>query len=393
MTLLLVLLLAPLSLLTLCFAVELFTGFRALPEPAQLPSPKDTRAVIVVPAHNEELILAERLSALCDAAEGQARIIVVADNCSDSTAEIARHLGVDVVERENPALRGKGFALDFARRELERDPPDVVLIIDADCKTDRQSIAILVSACAATGEPCQATNIQIPSASSSPAVKLSTFAFFVKNVIRQRALQRLAGRVHLLGTGIALPWKDFAAAQLATAEIVEDLKLGQELAEAGRPPRFIEGATISSNAETERNTLAQRQRWEGGFLRNAFRTGPAMLGRSIRRGDMRSVWAAVNIMIPPFALLLLLDIAGLALGSAMVLWVGGSWWPVWLLATTVILSGAGLIGAWAVGGYRFVGLGDLARAPLYVEWKVPVYLGFARHGAPKDWKRTDRSVV
>jgi len=77
----------------------------------------------------------------------------------------------------------------------------------------------------------------------------------------------------------------------------------------------------------------------------------------------------------------------------MVLWVGGSWWPVWLLATTVVLSGAGLIGAWAVGGYRFVGFGDLARAPLYVAWKVPVYLGFARHGAPKDWKRTDRSAA
>ncbi|NUR45065.1 MAG: glycosyltransferase [Sphingomonas sp.] len=393
MTLLLVLLLAPLSLLTLCFAVELFTGLRALREPVHGPSSKDERAVSVVPAHNEEAILAERLSALREAAEGQARILVVADNCSDSTAEIARHIGVDVVERTNPELRGKGFALDFARRELERDPPDVVLIIDADCKTDRQSIALLVSTCATTGEPCQATNIQIPSASSSPAVKLSTFAFFVKNVIRQRALQRLAGRVHLLGTGIALPWTDFAAAQLATADIVEDLKLGQELAEAGRPPRFVERAMVWSNAETERNTLSQRRRWEGGFLRNAFSSGPAMLDRSMKRGEMRSMWAAVNIMIPPFALLLLIDFAGLALGTVTVLFGGGSWWPVALLATTVLLSGAGLIGAWAAGGYRFVSLGDLARAPLYLAWKLPVYLGFARHGAPKDWKRTDRSAV
>src|SRR5205814_7029145 len=134
-TLMLALLLAPLSLLTLCFAVELFTGLRALPEPPQLAQLKEVRAVIVVPAHNEEAILAERLSALRDAAEGQAQILVVADNCSDSTAEIARQIGVDVVERENEVLRGKGFALDFARRELERDPPDVVLIVDADCAT------------------------------------------------------------------------------------------------------------------------------------------------------------------------------------------------------------------------------------------------------------------
>src|SRR6185503_8607207 len=119
--------------------------------------------------------------------------------------------------------------------------------------------------------------------------KLSTFAFFVKNVIRQRGLQRLAGRVHLLGTGIALPWKDFAAAQLATAEIVEDLKLGQELAEAGRPPRFIEGATISSNAETERNTLAQRCTWRGRcrFTWDSRGMGPPRIG-SARTGARSS---------------------------------------------------------------------------------------------------------
>ena len=393
MTLLLALLLAPLSLLTLCFAVELFAGLRALPEPVHGPTPDGIRAVIVVPAHNEELILAERLSLLRDTAEGQARILVVADNCSDSTAEIARHIGVDVVERENAALRGKGFALDFARRELERDAPDVVLIIDADCVTDRQSIARLISSCAATGEPCQATNVQIPAASGSPTVKLSTFAFFVKNVIRQRALQRLTGRVHLLGTGIALPWKAFAGAQLATADIVEDLKLGQELASAGHPPRFVEGATIWSNAETERNTLSQRQRWEGGFLRNAGSSGPAMLGRSLRSGDAGSLWAAVNIMIPPFALLLLVDLLGLGLAIGAVSWIGGHWWPVLLLATIVLLAGAGLICAWAVGGHRFVSLADLARAPLYLAWKAPVYLGFLRHGAPKDWKRTDRTAT
>src|SRR5581483_1952186 len=144
-----------------------------------------------------------------------AKIQVVADNCTDRTAKIATKAGVEVVERNDQLRRGKGYALAFAREHLRADPPDVVIIIDADCTTDSESIAALVQRCSETGSPCQATNLQEPGSGASPAVQLSTFAFFIKNVIRQRALQRLAGRAHLLGTGMALPWAIFEQAQLA----------------------------------------------------------------------------------------------------------------------------------------------------------------------------------
>jgi cellulose synthase/poly-beta-1,6-N-acetylglucosamine synthase-like glycosyltransferase len=391
-TFLLALLVAPLTLLTFCFAVELLAGIRPLPRGAS-PAADGVTAVMIVPAHDEQTILFERLTALGHAAADRTRILVVADNCSDSTADIARDVGVEVIERADPARGGKGFALDFAKRHLQANPPDVVLIIDADCTTDAPSIDRLVSWCVALGSPCQATNLQAAAPGSSPAVKLSTFAFFIRNVIRQRALQRLAGRAHLLGTGMALPWKIFAAAELATGNIVEDLKLGQDLAEAGHPPVFVEGATIWSSAETEGDTLSQRRRWEGGFLQNALRSGPAMFGRSLRSGDVRGLWAAINIMIPPFAMLLMLDLAALALAGIVTWLTSGLWWPVFLLGAVVMLAAVALSLAWAAGGSRFVSLGDLARAPLYLAWKLPIYLGFVRHGAPKEWQRTGRPVA
>ena len=392
MTILLVLILAPLIVLTLCFAVELCVGLRPLRQASPAPTVQG-RAVIIVPAHDEEAVIGATIERLKAAAEGVARILVVADNCADSTARIARHLGVEVVERSDQVRRGKGFALDFAKQALQADPPEVVLVIDADCSTDQRSIAHLIAACLASGNPCQATNIQIPSDSSSPAVKLSTFAFFIKNVIRQRALQRLAGRVHLLGTGMAFPWSIFASADLATGDIVEDLKLGLDLSRGGHPPIFAEGATVWSRAESEANTLSQRRRWEGGFLRNALRSGPSMLARSLGKGDLRTFWAAVNLMIPPFALLLSLDLCGLALAIALA-WLGAvAWWPAWLVAAAILFASLGLALGWVAGGSRFAGLGDIARAPVYLAWKLPVYLGFARHGAPKDWKRTDRSAA
>ena len=390
MTLMIALVLAPLTLLTLCFAVEVLAGLWPLAREETTPGGPKPTAIVIVPAHNEEAILGPKLAGLQSAALGRARILVVADNCTDSTAEIARQSGIDVIERFDPERRGKGFALDYARRHLEAEPPQIVIIIDADCATDSQSIDHLIGRCALTGSPCQATYVQASSRMDSPTVQLSTFAFFIKNVIRQRALQRLAGRALMLGSGMAIPWPIFARSNLATGNIVEDLKLGQELAEAGHPPQFVEAAMTWGNAETEKNTLSQRSRWEGGFLQNAFTAGPALLSRSIAHGNLCGVWAAINLMIPPFALLLLVDVAGLVVAATISWLTGAHVWPLLFLATTLFLAGVALALAWFAGGSRFVSLSGLAKVPLYLLWKLPMYVGFARGGAPKDWVRTSR---
>lgn len=389
MTLIIAVVVAPFLVLTSCFAAEVFCGLKSLPQPLT-PAAHRIDAVIIVPAHNEALVLPSTLEQLKRAAMGCARILLVADNCSDATAAIARELDVEVIERSDLLNRGKGFALDFARKHLEANAPEIIVIVDADCETDAGSIQSLLQACVATGRPCQATNLQKPAPAGSPAVQLSTFAFFIKNVVRQRALQRLAGRAHLLGTGMALPWPIFANADLATNSIVEDLKLGQELAAAGHAPLLIEQATVWSKAETDRNTLSQRRRWEGGFLGNALRVGPAMLGRNLARADIRAVWAAIDIMIPPFALLILLDLTVLLFTAAFTVLSRASLWPVSLLGGALALSILALIFAWMAGGSRFVSLGGLTRAPFYVAWKLPMYLAFARRGAPKEWQRTGR---
>ena len=390
MTIIIALLVLPFALLTLSFAVEVVVGLRPLEQDVHRAEVGST-ASIIVPAHDEAEILESRLGQLKEAAGERARILLVADNCTDSTADIARRLGVETIERFDTDRRGKGFALDFAREHLKLTPPNVVIIVDADCKIDGQSLGALIRACVATGRPCQATNLQIASASASPPVKLSTFAFFIKNVIRQRALQRLAGRANLLGTGMAFPWLLFAKAELATSNVVEDLKLGQELASSGHAPLFVEQATVWSDAETERNTLSQRNRWEGGFLQNALRVGPRMLGKSVLDRDIRGVWAALSAMIPPFALLIVLDML-VAVFAAMVTWsVSASVWPLGVLVGSLIASLTALGLALGAGGSRFVSGSTLLRAPLYVLWKIPMYLAFARGGTPKEWLRTGRS--
>jgi hypothetical protein len=388
-TIILALILMPFTVLTLCFAVELFVGLRPLAHPDSVVQ-RRSDWVIVVPAHDEDAIISDSLGRLKEACGDRARILVVADNCTDLTGPLARQALVNVIERVDPGRRGKGFALDFAKKHLRTNPPDIVLIMDADCTTDRASIEHLISHCAATQMPCQAIYLQRPALEGPPMLQLSMFAFFVKNVIRQRAQQRLAGRAHLLGTGMALPWPLFDRANLASPNIVEDLALGLDLASSGHPATLVEDAFVWSDSASRADTFEQRRRWEGGYLESALRRGPRALGRSIGRMSTRDLWAAISLMIPPIALLVLTDTLILA-AAALAAYVSHTEkWPLLPLTGGLVLAALGLSLAWRAGGSRFVTLGALARVPLYVAWKLPLYVGLAKSGVPKEWVRTGR---
>jgi len=96
------------------------------------------RIAVLIPARNEESILPQTLATLMPQIQGRDRVVVVADNCNDSTAAIARAHRAVVVEREDIARRGKGFALDHGMRFLEQDPPAIVIMIEPTARSIRR---------------------------------------------------------------------------------------------------------------------------------------------------------------------------------------------------------------------------------------------------------------
>ena len=98
-----------------------------------LPGPRPPLAVLV-PAHNESAHLAPTLANLQAQLAPGDRLLVVADNCDDDTAECARRAGAEVVERHDRSRRGKGYALAHGVAHLSRCPPGMVLVVDADCQ-------------------------------------------------------------------------------------------------------------------------------------------------------------------------------------------------------------------------------------------------------------------
>ena len=169
-----------------------------------------------IPAHNEALGIAETLRAIIPQLQKEDRLVVVADNCSDDTATVACALGAEVIERDDPTLRGKGYALEYGVRYLAADAPDVVIIIDADCVAEAGSIDRLARRCAQSVRPVQALYLMRNKAGATASMRIAELAWLIKNYVRPLGLRRLGLPCQLMGTGMALPWSRLRPASLAS---------------------------------------------------------------------------------------------------------------------------------------------------------------------------------
>jgi len=343
---------------------------------------------ILIPAHNEAGTIEATLDRLASIVSDQVRLLVVADNCSDATAMLVRQAGHDVIERTDADKKGKGYALAFGRDHLCASPPECVIVFDADCESDAASIAALVKRCVNDHAVVQSRYILIPDRTAAPKVQISNFAFWIKNVVRQRGAFRLRGAAVLTGTGMAFPWRIFDAAPLATANIVEDLALGIYLTQIGEAPVYLEQSTVTSAAASETATLAQRARWEHGFLATAKSHGLFAIWNGVRSRNRKLVQLGFHLLVPPLALLLFASFATLVFLGASTLMTG--YWPAFLaLAMSTGVAIALVFVNWLIEGRYWLSPAALVRLPLYLLWKIPMYLRFAKGDTP-GWTRTAR---
>ena len=367
------------------FTLEVLIGMKPLPRlHPDVPAPS---IAVLIPAHNEAGRIAGTIERLRREAPKATRILVVADNCSDDTASLARDSGAEVVERSDPLRRGKGFALAFGCEWLTPNPPEVVVVLDADCAFVPGGFAPLALA-AAQGTPAQAVNLLDPDLAAPPLVQISSFALLVKNLLRGRATSRIGGTALLTGTGMAFPWAVFADAPLATGDLVEDLGLGLTLTRAGVRTRLIEQAQVRSMPAPQADALVQRKRWEHGFLATALRTAPRLIVAGVTKGSRAQLALGAHLLVPPLALLFALS----ALVLTALLGLGlltGYWLPALALCIGLSAASGTTLLAWLNTGRAWLSPAALLRAPLYILWKLPLYARFLI--APETrWVRTRR---
>jgi len=346
-------------------------------------------AAVLIPAHNEQEVIGPTVAHIKSQLGASDRLIVVADNCTDDTAAVARSAGAEVIERTHAVLRGKGYALAYGLDWIRQSPRDCLVVIDADCQVLPGSIQHLADLSVQTGRPVQALDLMLAPENGSLKQRVAQWAWRIKNWLRPLAWRRLGGPCQLMGTGMAFPWHMAKDLRLANGHLAEDMMLGVELAMNGTAPVFTTGAMVTSEfPSSDKAQMSQRTRWEHGHISVMLSLGPTLLFKSVLQRNMKLMAMALDLLVPPIALLAtLIGLFGLA--SLMHLFAGGAAGPLIVMIALTFAFTLAVWRAWWGWGRDLVSGRELLGLPLYLLGKLPVYASFMAR-KQKEWVRTDR---
>ncbi|NTU52423.1 MAG: glycosyltransferase family 2 protein [Chlorobiaceae bacterium] len=345
---------------------------------------------VLIPAHNEEEGIVRTIESIRTGnyPKELTSIFVIADNCTDRTAEMARNAGAIVAERTDIVNRGKGQALDWFLRTQSRSYQhvEVITIIDADVQADRNYLREISLSFSQKGvEALQAFNgVNNPGAGWRPG--LLDAAFNVFNHLRMAGPSTLSGTCVLKGNGMAFSRSLLETTGWPCHSIVEDMEFSLQLLRQKIAVHYNPDAVVRSDmVTTSKNASSQRNRWESGRFKLVRTTAMPLLGLFLRTGQSRFLVAFAELVTPPLSLLALL----FALVSLMAIPLLKGYWLAcvaswWLILVFYVLSGQiqrkAPPSTWLV----------LMAAPFYVLWKIPLYAAMMIRKKSGAWIRTAR---
>jgi cellulose synthase/poly-beta-1,6-N-acetylglucosamine synthase-like glycosyltransferase len=343
------------------------------------------RMAIVAPAHNEAAGIERSVRSLlaCEPVEGGYSVVVVADNCTDDTAALARKAGARVLVRQDDERRGKGYALDFAFDVLLAEGVDAVIIVDADTIVEPHFVTEFERLFRAGAEAVQCRYL-VNNVQDSIRTRLMNIALSAFNVLRPRGRDRLGVSAGLFGNGFGLSARTLLRVPYTAVSVVEDLEYHLRLVRAGIRVVFADAVTVKADMPTGgAGARTQRARWEGGRFRMAMNSVPTLV-KDVLHGRLRMIEPLLDLLLPPLAFYLLLVLATLAIP-----YTPTRIYAICALGVTAFHVAAAIY----VGGGGVRELTALAAAPFYVLWKamlIPQLLRTARKDAA--WVRTERSA-
>jgi cellulose synthase/poly-beta-1,6-N-acetylglucosamine synthase-like glycosyltransferase len=347
---------------------------------------------IVVPAHNEEEGIGGCVTSILSVAYPRElfRVLVVADNCSDRTAERAATAGARVLVRTDLERRGKGYALDYAfAQSLADGVADAVVVVDADTAVSANLLSEFAARFAAGAQAVQA-DYGVKNVDSSWRTRMMTIALAAFHGVRSAARERLGLSCGLRGNGMGFSRQLLLTHPPKAYSIVEDLEYGIQLGYAGVRVEYVHEAHVWGDmAAGEGASRSQRRRWERGRKALVREHAPRLFAEAWRRRDASLLDLALDLIVPPLGQLAAASAVGLLL-SLLAVVIGVVVAP-WLWAFSLV----GILG-YVVRGVFFSGLGmagfiDLLWAPVYVVWKLT--LRFSDRGRkPEEWVRTTREA-
>jgi 1,2-diacylglycerol 3-beta-glucosyltransferase len=356
------------------------------------------RMAFVVPAHDEELAIEKTLRSLfgVDYPRQYFDVIVVADNCTDRTAEIARTAGAIVYERRDASLRGKGYALRWCFDHLlsGRLLYEAVVVVDADSVVSSNFLGVMNFYLENGAKAIQCSDM-VDVERGSWSAEITHVGFTLYNYVRPLGRRMIGCSAGLRGNGMCLAVETLRSVRWQACSLTEDLEYGLTLLLNGISVVFAPEASVRAmmprNAE---NAQTQRTRWEMGRFPLIRKYAARLLGAAIKQRSLGAFDAFVDLTIPP--LVNLVAFATLLFLLSLLLWGLGfeetarfAWFWLALIAMAAVHVFVGLYAAHAdVRTYRAI-----LYVPRYAFWKLVLYARTLQYGEKKGWVRTPREAL
>ena len=351
---------------------------------------------IVVPAHNEEKIISKTIYSLSSLIYPKKNfdVFVIADNCTDQTAQIARSLGTNVLERTNTELRGKGYALRWAFDKVlaHENKYDAVIVVDADSLMSGNYLEVMNDYLARGRRVIQSSDLVLAEPGNW-SVEATRIGFLLYNYVKPLGRKVLGLNMGLRGNGMCFsadilkenPWQAWS--------LTEDVEYGLVLQLKGIRIDFAPEAVVLAQMPIEAvNAQTQRSRWELGRFQIIKAYTPKFLKKAFREKSLTYFDVFIDLITPPFVNMMFMILV--ILGVVFLLWVTGLFPSIHLLlwgllfATGILYLMIGL----HVGGADKSLYKSLLRLPIYVVWKLKVYFQAIKKGKEVKWIRTERDM-
>jgi len=354
------------------------------------PDQSPLTVTVVIPAHNEALGIAQTLDSIkrADFPDDQYRMVVIADNCDDDTATMARQAGATVLERSDTLNRGKGQALDwfFKSHTDQYAQRYAVVIIDADTLVHPR---FFLEVCHSLSRPSVQV-IQGFYGVSNPEVNwrtaLSAAALCVFHHIRPAGRNVIHATAGLKGNGMAFKTEIMEKFGWPAFSIVEDIEFSLHLLLENilvyyNPNAIVYGEMASKSHQAQ----TQRKRWEGGRMQLLKQYTAPLLGAFIKHPKIMFLDAFMELFTAPLSLV----VAG-QIFLFLMSWVfyphTTLMWGLCLYASVIYVF-SGLI----LKKAPFYVWRSLICAPFFILWKIPVYVKLAGKKGIPGWERTQRA--
>lgn len=352
------------------------------------------RFAIIVPAHNEELLIARTCESLLsiDYPENLLEIFIIADNCTDRTGEIAHAYPARVLVRNNKEKAGKGYALEWAMEQIELDDYDAVLIVDADTMV-KPSILTELNKMLNQGEQAIQCYIEVPNRGETWFTQLIYLSRTINDLLYHYSKYKLGLSSYLMGTGMCFRSRLLKEKKWTAFTLSEDWEYFAMLIEQGHRIGFaVNAVVLQLESSSLKQATSQRLRWASGRFYVVNNVGMKLFLKGLFRRDRVMADASLALLLPNWSLQINLILLTLLLSLFLPAFSSKA---IFLMSCIGLLAiqGSLVIFGIILSGSSWAMVKAILISPLFLVWKLVIDLlcitGLYRG---KKWIRTERHL-